>query len=211
MRRSALRIVGFLAGVGVAGIALAAGQPDTPVPLTQARKLPSLQELQKLQVTPGLRPTIRERFPGGLAGGAHKVPAHTLWPRWRPTPTYGSGSAFGNACGINGWTYSWGVENVGALASPPAQLVISCVLVGGGQWPSGQQQFLQQRLCGCMAATFPVDPIPAHTTVFGNPGGVTFRTFQGLDQHPCNDPQYPHAVVTVKVIGQGSANISLCQ
>ncbi len=210
MSRCALGVIACLTAVGVAATALAAEPTGTPPARTLERKLPSLQDLQALQVHPGLRPRIRERFPGGLPGMGQKAPKVALWPRWRPSPTAGSGTDFGNACGINGWIYSWGVENIGAQASQPAQLVVTCALVGGGQWPSGQQQFLQQRLCGCMTGTFTMGPIGAHTTVFEDQGGKAIRTFQGLDQAACNDPQYPHAVVTVKVVGQGSANISLC-
>ncbi len=208
MLRPAVNVIAVLAAVVAAGAALAADQSKVPAAArVQANQLPSLQQLQNLQIHPQRRLTIRERPPG-----AQTASLFQLWPTWNQSPTSGSGADFGGSCGINGWIYDWGVKNVGGQTSQNTNLVLTCELVGGGPWPAGQLQFLQDRLCGCMGRTFYLPGILAHTTYgFGNPNGFRLRTFQGLDSHPCNDPQYPHAKVTVKITGQGSATVELCQ
>jgi hypothetical protein len=107
--------------------------------------------------------------------------------------------------------WDWGVKNTGTMTSQKAALTLTCTVAGGKQWPAGQAAYLRDRLCTCNTRTFDVGPIaPGLTFGLGMPNGQRLRSFQGTDYVSCNDPNYPHAVVTAKV-GAASATVHLCK
>ncbi len=182
--------MGLVVSVGtvvLAGAALAGRPTPTPTPASRG-------------VLP--RPTLV-----AAKGGPHLV------PKWAPYPTATQhGDPTGCASWVSpGWMWDWGVKNTGTMTSQKAALILTCTVAGGKQWPAGQAAYLKDRLCTCNTRVYYVPMIPAGQTYgFGNPNGLRFRSFQGTDYVSCNDPNYPHAVVTAKV-GTASATVHLCK